>query len=103
MEGQDEVMQPIQVMRGTSKTEREEAQEFYSVSDIKAFTVDGKPIESDNLKKRLADRKPMIVIRSEKAISPCFLALLKPDAIFLAFPKYRVFIRSPNKFDNYCK
>jgi len=83
---QETRMRTVQVKRGNTKTEREETTESYPVSKLKAFAVDGKPIQNDDLKKRLADRTPVIIIGSEKAISPYFRALLKPDVIFLICP-----------------
>ena len=80
-------LRKMSVVRGKTKTERVDDSNAYDLGDVKCFTVDGSPIDSEALKERLVGKAPVILIRTKESISPYFGALLKPDAIFMVQPE----------------
>ena len=75
--------QTAMVMRGKTETTGVAKTDSYAVDAVQCFAVDGTAIESDLIKKRLAENSPVILINSEQAISPYFEAILKPNTIFM--------------------
>ena len=59
----------------------------YELDDVKCFGIDGKSLTSDDVERRLAERKPVILINSEKQIEPYFEHLLQPEIVFVVQPK----------------
>ena len=59
----------------------------YSVDETKCFGVDGLPLDVAEIKKRLQEKAPVILIKDPKAITPYFASLLKPDAMFMLRPE----------------
>ena len=77
----------MQVTRGKTETKGKTVSSSYKIEEIKAYTVAGKELDEEAIKDRIAERAPVIVINSEKAISPYFEAILKPGTLFLVCPE----------------
>ncbi len=77
----------MQVTRGKTETKGKTVSSSYKIEEIKAYTVAGKELDQDAIKDRIAERAPVIVINSKKAISPYFEAILKPGTLFLVCPE----------------
>jgi hypothetical protein len=76
-------MRIAQVVRGKTKTTVEVSKSTVSVADAKCFGVDGQPLDEAEVKKRLAEKAAVILIKDPKAIAPYFASLLKPDVMFM--------------------
>ena len=60
----------------------------FAPQDVEGYSIDGEAIEAEELKKRLVEKAPVILINDAKDIvdKPYFKLILKSDAIFLVEP-----------------
>ena len=60
----------------------------FALQDVEGYSIDGEAIEAKELKKRLVEKVPVILINDAKDIvdNPYFKFILKSDAIFLVEP-----------------
>ena len=73
----------INVMRGKTKTIAQTKKRTCKIESVKCFSVEGTELESSDIKKRLAENCPVILINSRNAIGPYFEAILKPETLFM--------------------
>lgn len=73
--------------RGKTNTTSKVVANEYETDAVKCFSVDGTELDQAEISKRLADRQPVVLINSEKAISPYFESILHPNAMFVVTPK----------------
>lgn len=73
----------VNVMRGTTETTAKIKKTTYKLDSVKCFSVDGTELESSDIKERMAEKCPVILINSKKAIGPYFEAILKPETLFM--------------------
>lgn len=73
----------VQVERGDTKTEVVFDNETYPNEGIDCFNVRGEKLELEKLKEIFSERQPVILVNSEKAITPYFETILKPGTIFM--------------------
>ena len=77
----------MRIHRGTSTTERVDAEESYDVTKLECYRTDGRKLDSETVKDRLAEKAPVILIPGRSSISPYFELLLKKEAMFVVLPE----------------
>lgn len=80
-------MRTVSVVRGKTKTAAKVSTESYAVGKVKCYGVDGRPIDEAEIRKRLQEKTPVVLIKDPKAITPYFEVLLHPRAIFMVRPE----------------
>ena len=77
----------ITVYRGKTETTPALETKTYAMDKVAFFGIDGGKLDETTVKNRLSERKPVILLNSEKGITPYFESLLNPEAIFVVVTK----------------
>jgi len=73
----------IAVMRGKTRTQPVQSKDVYAMDGLQVFDVNGEQLKEADIKKRLTERRPVIIVPSRDSIGPYFVELFRPGTVFL--------------------
>ncbi|MEL7499143.1 MAG: hypothetical protein AAFN77_16165 [Planctomycetota bacterium] len=71
------------VLRGKTQTTSKIKRLPFVIERVQVFDIDGKALDSDEVEQQFVDRRAVIVINDEQAISPYFKSILNRKALFI--------------------